>query len=91
LLKNAAPITNSIGKRLLEKMGWKEGEGLGKFQTGLVAPIGPDIKVNRTGLASNEDIIEKNLNRANLNQLCGRNRKKFFCLMFYFNKESENE
>lgn len=50
-----------IGKKLLEKMGWREGEGLGKTRNGLVEPINPDIKVNRQGLSSHEDKLDKKL------------------------------
>ena len=55
MLKNTTPITMGIGKKLLEKMGWKEGEGLGKTHKGVVEPIKPDIRVNRQGLSSQED------------------------------------
>lgn len=60
-----------IGKKLLEKMGWKEGEGLGKTRNGLVEPINPDIRVNRQGLSSNEDKIDKKLQ----NMQCGNHFK----------------
>lgn len=58
-MKNTTPITMGVGKRLLEKMGWKEGEPLGKSQKGALEPINPDIRVNRQGLSSHEDIVDK--------------------------------
>jgi hypothetical protein len=29
----------NIGRKMLSKMGWKEGEGLGKAQSGIVEPV----------------------------------------------------
>ena len=55
LLINATPITGGIGKKLLEKMGWKEGEGLGKYREGSLEPLKLDIKINRKGLVSNSE------------------------------------
>lgn len=62
MFKMAAPITNSKGKRLLEKMGWKEGDRLGKSQSGPLVPIELDVKCDRSGLVSD---FEKNAKRAN--------------------------
>lgn len=59
MLKNAAPITAGIGKKILEKMGWKDGNGLGKEQTGAIVPFTPDVKVNRSGLSSEHDKMGK--------------------------------
>ncbi|CAF0705098.1 unnamed protein product [Brachionus calyciflorus] len=59
LLKTAAPITDSIGKKLLEKMGWKEGTGLGKNREGPVEPIKLDVKLNRKGLEAEGFVKER--------------------------------
>ncbi len=59
LLTNAAPITQGIGKKLLEKMGWKEGEGLGKYREGMAEPIAVDIKTNRKGLVAQNESFKK--------------------------------
>jgi len=39
-------------------MGWRQGEGLGKKREGSLIPLAPDIKTDRNGLISNEDIIK---------------------------------
>ena len=48
-LKTAAPVTQGIGKLLLERMGWKSGEGLGKNKEGNTVPLMLDIKNDRKG------------------------------------------
>jgi hypothetical protein len=45
------PVDVHIGKLLLQKMGWKEGEGLGKDSSGPTAPLILDMKKDRKGLA----------------------------------------
>ena len=65
MLTNAAPITEGIGKKLLERMGWREGQGLGKFREGQIEPLSLEVKTNRKGLVSNEDVKK-------LNHLCGK-------------------
>ena len=42
------------GFQLLAKMGYKEGEGIGKSVKGRVAPIAVDLKSGRTGLGIDE-------------------------------------
>ena len=70
LLSNATPITTGIGKKILEKMGWKQGQGLGKNSEGYAEPIKVDIKLNRKGLVS------QNENKTNIEsaivQSCGK-------------------
>jgi len=41
-----------LGRLLLQKMGWKEGEGLGKDSSGPTAPLVIDMKKDRKGLNS---------------------------------------
>ncbi|KAL6070712.1 G-patch domain-containing protein [Balamuthia mandrillaris] len=45
---------DNIGFRLLQKMGWKAGQGLGKEGSGIVAPIRVDIKEDFLGLGKKE-------------------------------------
>lgn len=37
----------SFGQKILEKYGFKQGEGLGKNQDGITVPIKANFKVNR--------------------------------------------
>ena len=45
----ATPVKSGIGMLLLQKMGWKEGEGLGRNKEGNKEPIKLDVKVDRKG------------------------------------------
>ncbi|XP_078265760.1 SON DNA and RNA binding protein b isoform X2 [Rhinoraja longicauda] len=45
----AAPLTGGMGAQLMQKMGWREGEGLGKNKNGTVEPITVDFKTDRKG------------------------------------------
>ncbi|XP_055532710.1 protein Son-like [Wyeomyia smithii] len=49
-LRQAAPIAGGNGMRLLQKMGWCPGEGLGKRKDGSLEPHLPYIKTNKRGL-----------------------------------------
>ncbi|XP_056022574.1 angiogenic factor with G patch and FHA domains 1-like isoform X2 [Ostrea edulis] len=50
------PITeNNVGHRLLKKMGWSEGESLGKDNSGIQDPVSVSFRVNqKAGLGSTE-------------------------------------
>ncbi|CAG0914570.1 unnamed protein product [Notodromas monacha] len=43
-------VTEGPGRALLERMGWKEGEGLGKSKAGPLEPLTLDIKTDKRGL-----------------------------------------
>jgi hypothetical protein len=47
-------------------MGWKEGQGLGKNREGTLEPLKIDVKTNRKGLFSQNDL-------KTYNHLCGMN------------------
>ncbi|CAL1533800.1 unnamed protein product [Lymnaea stagnalis] len=53
-----SPITaENKGHKLLAKMGWKEGEGLGKANSGIAEPINVEMRLNRSaGLGSASDV-----------------------------------
>ena len=44
---------------MLRKMGWREGEGLGKDRSGEVDPLQLDIKMDKKGLISAEEMVGK--------------------------------
>lgn len=48
------PISEGFGFKMLQKMGWKEGEGLGKEEKGLATPLWCDPREGRAGLFSAE-------------------------------------
>jgi len=49
---HVARKVEGLGKKLLEKMGWTEGMGLGKNAQGNSEPLVLDFKINREGLSS---------------------------------------
>ncbi|XP_050532828.1 protein SON [Daktulosphaira vitifoliae] len=54
-LRNTAPVNSGMGMHLLQKMGWKPGEGLGKNQSGSLEPLLLDVKIDKKGLVSAEE------------------------------------
>ncbi|CAD6186250.1 unnamed protein product [Caenorhabditis auriculariae] len=56
MFKNAQPTTGGVGMRMLQKMGWKPGEGLGKEATGNIEPLMLDVKSDRKGLLAEEEM-----------------------------------
>lgn len=56
MFTSAARVTGGIGEKMLQKMGWREGEGLGKSSEGATEPIKfSEIKTDRKGLISQDD------------------------------------
>ena len=55
MFHNLAPITGGVGMRLLQKMGWKPGQVLGKRGEGNLEPIAMSVKMDRKGLISCEE------------------------------------
>ena len=55
--KRLAPIGDGFGRKLMEKMGWREGMALGKSGHGVMTPLELDVKTDRKGLGvgSNRD------------------------------------
>ncbi|RNA43431.1 angiogenic factor with G patch and FHA domains 1 isoform X2 [Brachionus plicatilis] len=45
-------VKSEIGLKLMSKMGWKEGKGLGKEETGITEPISTKIKLDKSGIGS---------------------------------------
>jgi len=52
---NAKEVTG-VGRRLLEKMGWSDGQALGKLGVGDVEPLVIDFKLDRRGLNAIDEI-----------------------------------
>lgn len=47
--RNVPEIISGVGMRLMEKMGWKPGQGLGKNAAGPIEPLALDVKSDRKG------------------------------------------
>ena len=52
---------------MLRKMGWREGECLGKDRSGDVVPLQLDIKMDKKGLISAEEMVGRGEDEANVN------------------------
>ena len=48
-----------MGMALLQKMGWRPGEGLGKNKEGTLEPLQLEVKLDKRGLVSDQDIGKK--------------------------------
>lgn len=46
-----------MGMHLLQKMGWKPGEGLGKEKNGSLTPLLLEIKLDTKGLVAKEEVF----------------------------------
>lgn len=55
-LIDAQPVNSGMGMALLQKMGWKPGEGLGKESNGSLQPLLLELKLDKKGLESHEDV-----------------------------------
>lgn len=49
LFKCASKVTGGMGHKLMQKMGWTPGEGLGKDRDGPLEPLTLDVKSDRKG------------------------------------------
>ena len=47
---SARPVQSGMGMALLQKMGWKPGEGLGKNKEGVQTPLQLEVKLDRKGV-----------------------------------------
>lgn len=55
-LNSTIPLNGGIGMDLLKKMGWNPGEGLGPTKSGTVQPLLFEVKLDKRGLVSQEDV-----------------------------------
>lgn len=66
-----------MGMHLLQKMGWKPGEGLGKEKTGSLEPLLLEVKLDKKGLVANEEVkgkkpVKVQKNQATVKTLAGK-------------------
>ncbi|XP_011184991.2 protein Son isoform X1 [Zeugodacus cucurbitae] len=54
-LITSRPVSGGMGMQLLQKMGWKPGEGLGRDKTGSLQPLLLDVKLDKHGLVARDD------------------------------------
>ncbi|XP_048512523.1 protein Son isoform X2 [Athalia rosae] len=55
-LLTAQPVSGGMGMALLQKMGWRPGEGLGKNKEGTLVPLQLEVKLDKRGLISDQDV-----------------------------------
>lgn len=55
-LQSAAPVSGGLGMALLQKMGWRPGEGLGKNKEGTLQPLMLEVKMDKKGLVAQEEL-----------------------------------
>ncbi|VDO31652.1 unnamed protein product [Onchocerca flexuosa] len=95
-LKQTNAINSGVGLKLMQKMGWTPGEGLGKGRDGPLEPLVLDIKSDRKGLVATEELPGSKKSRPNsgnnitgkhpvsvLMELCSKKRwhaPQFTCL-----------
>ena len=61
--KGLAPVRDGIGRKLMERMGWREGMPLGKSGYGAVIPLELDVKTDRKGLGVGSNYLpQTNIN-----------------------------
>ncbi|XP_014223647.1 protein SON isoform X1 [Trichogramma pretiosum] len=58
-LQTAQPVAGGMGMHLLQKMGWRPGEGLGKNKEGTLEPLSLEVKLDKRGLVTDQDIPQQ--------------------------------
>lgn len=59
MFQNLAPVSGGIGMKLLQKMGWKPGQVIGKRGEGHAEPITLTVKIDRKGLSAGKEKATK--------------------------------
>ena len=70
-LINTTELKSGMGLHLLQKMGWKPGEGLGKNKEGATTPLALELKMDKKGLSSSADYPDKGPSLPNVFDLSG--------------------
>lgn len=55
-LTSTKPVDSGMGMHLLQKMGWRPGEGLGKDKSGSLQPLLLEVKNDRRGLVAGNEV-----------------------------------
>ncbi|KAI9263566.1 hypothetical protein EDC94DRAFT_82894 [Helicostylum pulchrum] len=53
---------SGIGNKMLQKLGWQEGQSLGKYGDGILEPIRPSTQTSRTGLGTSASTSQPDAN-----------------------------
>ena len=59
MFHNLTPVSGGIGMKLLQKMGWKPGQVIGKRGEGYAEPIALTVKIDRKGLSAGKEKAAK--------------------------------
>ncbi|XP_022783520.1 protein SON-like isoform X3 [Stylophora pistillata] len=59
MFHNLTPVSGGIGMKLLQKMGWKPGQVIGKRGEGYAEPIALTVKIDRKGLSAGKEKATK--------------------------------
>ena len=59
MFHNLTPVSGGIGMKLLQKMGWKPGQVIGKRGEGYAEPIALTVKIDRKGLSTGKEKATK--------------------------------
>jgi hypothetical protein len=52
-LDSAAPLdASNVGHRMLQKMGWEDGTGLGKHRSGITEPVQAEVRAKGAGVGA---------------------------------------
>ncbi|XP_781177.3 G patch domain-containing protein 11 [Strongylocentrotus purpuratus] len=73
---NSAISTQSKGFAMLQKMGYKQGTGLGKTGSGRAEPVGIEIKTGRGGLGQEKELKRKQEEMAKMREVMAHKRAK---------------
>lgn len=57
-LIDTRPVDSGMGMHMLKKMGWTPGEGLGKERNGSLTPLLLELKLDKRGLESTEEVSQ---------------------------------
>ena len=49
MFQGLAPVLSGFGIKMMKKMGWSEGQPLGRMGKGVTEPIPMSVKVDRAG------------------------------------------